>query len=557
MSTRAAGHGTDARSVAEARQRTRGLGWGRGWGWGRRRGSVLDASAIGWRDRVLAMGVVVALVGLFARIMRYPLRHDEQMYLPVGAMLGQGDMYRDFGFNNFPNLPWLLHLVYGLTGTHHYLLAGRLVIFGGWLLAALAIAAIAWRASRSIAGVALAVLALVTNPLLLGPPGMIVSNNFLPIAFALLAILAFVDGVDRPVPDRSRLLAAGLCLGIAAGFKANTIYLLPPFALAALLLPVAATWAVRWRRVTMPFVVGGLVGAAPLLGHMLADPAGFIAHTVGYHRGPHMAYWAANAALDGEKILTAGGKLRLAETAWLSGPSLLLLLCVILLALAARRPRTESPSWPVLLVAALSVGAVLVSFVPTPAFPQYYAAPVPLGIALAALLYQRIDPAAREALVLPLRAGGVLLLVTGAPRLLADLPALAQPSQWTGLAVHAEARRLAGLVGSGKVATLAPIHPLEAGLAIYPELAAGPLAYRIGDLIPAPDRRHYARLVSPTTITGVLARDPPQAILVGQEGDLDAPFEAFAKANGYRRVPRPLVVDRHGALVVWLQPPRD
>src|SRR3546814_8862714 len=37
-----------------------------------------------------------AALGLFARMMAYPLRHDEQIYLPAGILFNSGDLYQDF-----------------------------------------------------------------------------------------------------------------------------------------------------------------------------------------------------------------------------------------------------------------------------------------------------------------------------------------------------------------------------------------------------------------------------------------------------------------------------
>nr|WP_310524346.1 hypothetical protein [Polymorphobacter sp.] len=506
--------------------------------------------------RIAAVLLALATLGLFARIMAYPLRHDEQMYLPVGALLSDGALYQDYGFNNLPNLPLLLHLVFTGSGTEHYLLTGRLVIFAGWLLAALAMALIVHRATGSGTAVVLAVLALFTSPPLLGPAGMTVTNNFLPIPFALLGTHFFIAGLDRPHPHRAALVISGLCLAVAAGFKANYIFLAPPFAIAALLLPRHLPVAHRLTTVILPLTLGAIVGALPLLILAAPDPDAFIAHVLNYHRGPHMAYWQANPSVDGPKIMSLGGKVQLAESIWFGGATLLILLSCACLAFAGGLRRDAAkPLWPVLLVAALTLGAALVSFVPTPAFPQYYVAPIPFGIALTALLYGRLDPHRRAAAAPFLQAAAALMLLLGAPRLLADLPQLARPSHWAGNQAHAAGHDIAAAMNAvGPLATLAPLYALEAGQKIYPELAAGPLVYRVGDLIPQHDRRYY-RMVSPTTIGALLAANPPAAILIGYEGDLDTPLKAFAVAHGYRPVTFPSLHTRNGDGILYVRPP--
>lgn len=504
-------------------------------------------------------GVSLAFLGLFARLMSFPLRHDEQMYLPVGALLSQGGLYGDFGFNNLPNLPLLLSFIYEATDTDHYLLVGRLVIFAAWLAAAGVLALLVLRATGSIWGAAAAVVVLIANPLLIGPPGMLVTNNFLPVPFALLGLHLFIVGVDRVRPHWLAIFASGFCLAVAAGFKANFIFLLPAFAVAMVMLPRNAPLPVRLRSVALPLVAGGIVGALPVLVYFTADPQGFVAHVIGYHRGPHIAYWAANSTLDGEKIMSLGGKLQLAWSVWLESAGVLIVLAGAALAIfAAREPATGRPVWPLALTAALVAGAALVSFVPTPAFPQYFIAPLPFGIALAALLYGRLGAPARASahpFLLSLVLVGALI---GAPRLVGDLGTALHPAAWTGNRVHAAgeqiARALASDDGAGRIATLAPVYALEAGRRVYPELAAGPLVYRVGDLIPHADRRFY-RMVSPTTLDAVLDRDPPAAILVGYEGELDRPFIAYALRHGYRAIRLAALRDRYGVGILYIRPP--
>ena len=97
--------------------------------------------------------------------------------------------------------------------------------------------------------------------------------------------------------------------------------------------------------------------------------------------------------------------------------------------------------------------------------------------------------------------------------------------------VHAGGRRhcarLAAAGVSGKVATLAPVYPLEGGLEVYPELATGPFAYRTAD-ITAPELAKYYRMTSPTRIGALFDADPPAALLLGFDRALEAPMLAYA-----------------------------
>ena len=485
---------------------------------GRIRPSALNYAAA-W------IAALLLALALFGRIMSYPLRHDEQIYLPAGILFSPAGLYPDLGYNHLPNFPILLHGLLAITGVSDSLLIGRLLIFAAWIGAAAALFLIARRATASTAISASLVILLLLNPILLGPAGMIVSNNFIPIPFALFGLHLFIVAADGESERPWLFLASGALVAIAVGLKANYVFLLPPFGVAALMVPQALPFDLRIKRVALPLLVGGVIGGAPLIAYLATDPTGFLAHVMGYHRVPHVAYWLANATLDGDKIMSLGGKAMLAYQLWLSGATMLIplllltLLCAALLGgLAQLRQLFD---WKVLLAASLTVLAVAISFIPTPAFPQYYTPPIPFALALCALLYGRLTEGEQHS-VRPFLAASILVaLLAGAPMLAPGLRDVARPQAWTGARIDAVADRIraqvAGASGSGRVATLSPIFPLEAELPIEPALAAGPFVYRVADLLPPAQRAHYTRLVSPRTIGRDLAMRPPRAILVGLE----------------------------------------
>src|SRR3546814_8534041 len=81
------------------------------------------------------------------------------------------------------------------------------------------------------------------------------------------------------------------------------------------------------------------------------------------------------------------------------------------------------------------------------------------------------------------------------------------------------------------------------------EFAAGPFVYRIADHIPAADRRHF-RTTSASRLPAFLDADPPQAIIVKNNGRSDGELRDYAIANGYR----PVAPDRSGELSVLVRP---
>jgi len=509
---------------------------------------------------VVAIGI--ALAGLFARVMTYPIRHDEQIYLPVGVLFGQGDLYRDHGFNNLPNFPILVRLTLAASGSEHLLLTGRLIVLAGWVTAVSAIAVFAARATRDRWAGVLAALLLLTNPVLLGQTGMLATNNFLPMPFAILGTVLFLTAFDRSSPRSGLLLAAGFCVAVAAGFKANYVFLVVPLAVAAIMVPRHTKTIERLARVTLPFAAGGILGALPTLAYLMSDPDAFLAHVIRYHRGPHIAYWLHNPDLDGTKVMTLAGKLAMAAQVWGGGGTILVTTVIVALAGVGRRHRAAAqapPAWPIILVLALILGAMALSFAPTPAFPQYYTAPIPFGIILLVLLYARLPSDTRAKIRFWTAAALTVPVLLSLPRLALALPSLVQSKTWTVYRVHAAGGVLADLVRSnggrtGPIATLAPIYPMEGGLAVYPALAAGPLVYRVGELIPQGDRKYYDRRISPETIERLLVKTPPAALLVGLEGKLDAPLISYANTHGYHRVDSVIWRDRYGTARLYVKP---
>lgn len=513
-----------------------------------------------WQRLAVALAAGLILIALFSRIMNYPLRHDEQSYLPAGILFPAAALYGDINYNHLPNLPILLSCIFGLFGTEHYLLAGRVLTFTCWLAMIGAAMLIAWRWTLDYWVVALSGLLLVTNTTLLGPAGMLVSNNLLPVPFVLLGLYFFLSGVDRPVPDWRLCVLSGLFLALGIGFKVNYVFVLPPFVLAAFFLPRQRPFALRLRYTVAPMLVGGIIGGAPTLYYLLTAPGEFLSHVLRWHQTAHRIFWGESGD---PKILTFAEKIQLAETVWLAGAVLLSLVAVAAFGLMSllsgdRRSRlSERLGWPAGLVFGLVVMGAGISFIPTPSFPQYFVPPMAFLVVLAVLLYARLDMGRRTAARPLLMALTVLALMTGASRLAADAAKILTPSQWTGLRVHRLAADMAVKVraagGNAKVATLSPVYPLEAGLKIYPELAAGPFMYRTADLIKPADRKYF-RLVSEAGLPAFLDADPPAAILVGLEGEQDNGLRSYAAARGYRKVSLGEESTRYGEITLFVRP---
>lgn len=500
-----------------------------------------DAPGRTWRIAAAAVAVL-CLLGLFARIMTYPLQHDEQFYLSAGVLFDEYPLYSGIGFTHLPNVALLFAGAFALLGDAHYVLVGRLLIFAAWIGAVVALLLIARVYARSTLVGGLMIALLVFNPMFLNATGMAATNNFLPVPFMLFGLYLFLRAADRKQPSTLLALASGFLLAVAAGFKANYVVLLIPFGIAALLVPPGLPPRVRLTRVALPLLIGGVVGGLPSIIYAFGDPEGFVAHVFSAHRGPQLDYWAAHPDPADPKVIGIADKLLLAHRLWLSGvPMLMLVLLLSFLTIAIVRRETLVLRWPHVLVAALAAFGAIISFVPSPSFPQYFTPPLPFAVVLIGLLFGALDMPGRN-LARPLVAAVLALTaITGAPLLLPSLPGLADPGEWTGIRVARDGAALAALVRqqgrSGPVATFSPIHVQEGQLPIYPHFALGQFQVRAAQWVPREDRRHYTYFVTPQMIPALLAAQSPAAILTGMEGDTDAALDAFARERGYRMIP--------------------
>jgi len=518
-------------------------------------------------------GAGLTAAGLFGRLMNYEMRRDEQLYVSPAALLDSGRPYEDFFYNHVPGSAWFFGAMYELFGEGGLLFSARFAMFLIWIVFAVAVAYFTWRLTRSTLIAFSAVVLLALNDFLLGVVGATATNNFLPLLFAYAGLCLFVLGLRgegalrkstaRRGVEPVTIALAGASFSVALSIKVSAIAFIAPVAIAALLLPGTATFATRLRTVFLPFALGGLIGATPVLMVFIRAPELFLAHVIQYHTGPHVAYWSGPATSDEVVAIGLGAKALLAHGIWFSGVNLLIALGA-LIALVSYAQKHEngdarrSFGVPALAIAVAAIVAAL-GFAPTPSFPQYFA---PLPVALLFLIAVLLPPETTDRhrpLEVAFLAIAALSMIVGAPRIAQHGASLVLPASWTVSKVHQAGEEIAAEMAKagvdGKVLTLIPIYPLEAGLEIYPEFATGQFAYRTGDLM-SPELRKWYRTTAPSEITAFLEADPPAAMLLGFEPVLESPMAEFAQSQGYRRVAGFEVDDRYGNGYLMLRPDR-
>ncbi len=434
------------------------------------------------------------LFAFLALAMARPIDHDESQYVAAAVLSAKGLLpYRDYVYLQTPLQPLLMAPVAALAGAWAWPALRLVNALLGWLT----VVGVYVTARRSGAGeraALTAALGLAACDILLFSAAM-ARNDALPAAMLAGAMVAMAGR-----PTRANGVLAGLLLAGAATAKIS--YALPATAVGLWML---------WRRERMGWLaVGALLPAllvawlwwlAPadalfgVLTFPAKAPAEFYAHR------PWKLSLAAKA-VDTLKFLALG-------------PALLA-------AAAAVRGRAFQGPWPWLAIAGL-----IAALLPEPTWRQYWLPALPPLFVMAALAIERCPPnRAIRLAAIPFVAAGL------APSL------IALGSGGGMLAAMRERAAIADALGArGPVATLSPQFVADPD----PRFATGPFAFRIRRFLPPGDEA-ARRIVTPRTLTAQFAARPPAAILVGGEGKwtsgtdgADAPLEAWARANGWRR----------------------
>jgi hypothetical protein len=303
---------------------------------------------------------------------------------------------------------------------------------------------------------------------------------------------------------------------------------IPAFGLAAL--------AVGHGRTTrLAAYLGGVaVGLLPALFFFLANPGAFWFGNVEYHRLKEQ-YWAQAGYT---RAMDLGGKVRYLWDVLAGEPfNWLLVAGSVAVGIALWRTRSRDGAVWFVYLPAIAAGTLLVgALVPSPTWLQYFYAPSALlTVALVwGAAYLVRDGADAWALVglAGTAVVTVISILSVAPRY-ANLVGSADNVPAAVESMAAEIRALAGGEGD-TVATLAPVYALQAGMEIYPELESGPFALRVAPFVEGDDAMQPGVLAG-GGVKALLRERPPDALLTGAEGDIEAPLVQFGTEHGYRK----------------------
>ena len=484
---------------------------------------------------------------LLQAAMHKELNHDEQMYVSSGALLVRSQLpYVDYPYFQMP----LLAFVYGVAfqGWSDLLLVARLLntlfAFGACLL----LFSFVWRLSIGISS--LLRIALAASSVLLYISGSqfvyasgLAWNHDLPILLTLVSLAFLMPGKST---DKVHvyLLCSGVVLGLAASTRLLFLPAVVPFGL-AIMLGSNTRPAMGLRRLIL-FGIGFVLGLLPSLLFLVMSPGEFFFGNVTYH-GFNEQYWHS---VGYERAMAPAGKLGYAFDVLVLEPSNWLLLfgmlvVLVIMARAGLRDRVMVVILPFLTVAALFLGAL----VPTPTWLQYFYAPYAmLAVAFALGTVSLVRSHWRRLALLLFSLVTVVSVAYSVLRYI-SLGNMLAVDDWVPRIVTSVGREIREAVPAGTVVTLSPIYPLQAGLDIYPGLSSGPFGFRVANILSAEERAEHG-LISEEDVLRLMSERPPEGILAGSEGALEAPLVQFAIEHRYKEV------ELSNSLSLWVRPDR-
>ncbi len=495
----------------------------------RRKGNLPSARAL--IDLVFAGLFLLLALTFFQQAMSQEVIADESQFVAAGRLVLQGFFPTvDYPYVHQPVIP----LVYGMlfTLTNHYLLIAR----GFSVLCVLASVLAVFlhgRARLTMEGLRPASFVFLgACVLLLGFNwnlciGFWASEHPPATLLLLLALLAALRAHEQKSPRWTFWSSAALALAIST--RAQMALQLLPFAAAAL---VTGLHAGLLKKSVGAFAAGCALGALPMLLIAALNPYAYLFDLFLFHTHVDQRYLAAvGDALsrkDEWKLLLQ--TLFDFNAKYLTLAALFGLLCFVLV-LARRRLH---PPFASMLTCSVALVAAASAFAKNVAYTSYFFGLLFLMMLFILQVHSFLSPPGRTALsaVVVLFA---LLTFWSKRDWLPRFDARISPSNWYLTRVHTvECAFLRSNVPSGKILTLSPLWPVEAGCGIYKEMVAEPFSFQTANFASDADVARRG-IVGPRNLERFLAPQPPSAVYVGCFTNKEAPLEQYALAHDFTR----------------------
>jgi len=477
---------------------------------------------------------------IWGRAMQKEYNRDENQFIASGELLAEQGLlpYRDYPYFHMPNLVFVYAFIDELS--EYSLLSARSFSVVCAILTVAFIFLIAYNLFRNqssfirftISGGA--VILLLANPIFAYTSGS-AWNHDLPVLLVLIAFWVYVQGVKKEQPA-IWIFTCGLLVGLATGTRLSFLLAGIPFLVTLLYSPQTTFKQVRIK-IILAFCLGMMIGLLPSLVLFAAAPQKFIFGNFIY--AELNTSFREETAYKGPMTLPEKFEYMQIEIMRLPG-NLILFLATIFFAFTVgvvRFRENKHVAVEYLLILLLILFLAIGSFLPTPAFYQYFYAPVPFAIV--GILYglansnELLDQRVNWSFILFIQM--VVILSFFLIKDYAYVIRLKNLDAWFPLQVHQLGKEIRTLVPHGKILTLTPIYPLDGGVEIYSDFATGPFAWRTAHFLTDKERKALG-VVSEDDLQVFLTKDPPAAILVGMHPGVEEPLINYAQQIGFREI---------------------
>ena len=483
-----------------------------------------------------------------SRSAHWGFSHDENQFIAAGQLLADHDL---LPYINYPytHMPYgaIFYAITARISNYDYV-AARVLNSFAWLICCLLIVIIFKLFGSTKSSIAIHVWECVIVFIFLNHPSMTLIagealNHSLASVFSLLALMFFILFVQQRYSPPWMAFGCGVCISLAAFIRFNYASLIAVLFLLFLTYKLVLN-PPRILSSFLSFSAGLLTAALPALVLFVLAP------NPSYYG--NIVYTRLNTIYYQELHFTSGMLLSSKIRGFLSGTfssplnfilyTLLIYVGITSFVLFLRKKSPVDLNY--LAVATFAFTLFLTAFAPTPIQQQYFFAPVPFLVIILALMGLKLS----KKNILVFYMAVLLLLFAMDPKLrvanpLDEFKYLSNPSQSTPIQVHDFAEEIKQYVPKGRILTLIPMIPLEAGYDIYPFTVTGPFSWRTSLLLTSQRRTTYG-VISPEELPVILKKDPPDAILTGFEdtnagfirndpGTLETPFVNYAKENSY------------------------
>jgi hypothetical protein len=521
--------------------------------------------------KLIAQYVYYLLIFLvyLSRSVHWGFSHDENQFIAVGQLLAYRGLlpYVDFPYTHMPYGALFYAFTAGISNYDY--LAGRILNVVCWLICSLLIVFILrlfWKSGSSFAALIwefVIVFIFLNHPAMLLITGEAL-NHSLASVFSLLALLFFIHFMENKYSPLWSAFGCGASISIAAFIRFNYASLV----VVLFILFLIYKWVQKppgFSRTLLSFSAGSLTAALPALSLIIHSPNAFLYGNLVYPRLNTIYYQQLLFKTNMELSTKLSGFLSHILSSPVDFIFYALLILIGLTSFIFYLRKKSIIDLNKLAVASIAFTLFLTAFAPTPTQQQYFFAPLPFLVIILAVvgfeIYQKNKVGFYLSIVVLLFVLNPVFQITNP---LSELSYLSDPSQWTPIQVHQFAGEIKQYVPKGRILTLIPMIPFEAGYDSYPFTATGPFSWRTSLLLTSQRRARYG-VISPEELTSILDQNPPDGILTGFEspypgfvrndsGTLETPFIDYAKMHGYQPVILPATFVFR-PITLWVKPP--